>query len=150
MKYNEIEMAVITAFVQDINPAYDVTFNQNYWECDTDYFEISVGTKEYNEDAQMFFEWLCAEIGNKNINWWLISLLHEVGHLETYTEELEQGRDILYGALKLAYIEGKHTPKEFNELYFKIPMEYQATMWGVNYYLENEKKCVELLENIKL
>ena len=74
-----------------------------------------------------------------------MSLLHEIGHIMTYDDDLDDTRDILYGVLKLNYKEGKSDITEYNNMYFKIPMEYDATYWGVQYYRNNKEKCDKLI-----
>ena len=63
-----------------------------------------------------------------------ISALHEVGHIMTWTQELEDERTKMYNSMKIAHIYQLMSTKELNEQYFEIPMELIATKWGRNYY----------------
>ena len=35
--------------------------------------------------------------------------------------------------------------EEYNDMYFHIPAEFEATAWGVQYYLKNKEKCDKLV-----
>ena len=59
----------------------------------------------------------------------------------TYDDELDEDRTVMYEMLKCFYNEGKSSLQEYNNMYFRIPAEYEATAWGVQYYLNNKDKC---------
>ena len=96
---------------------------------------------------KMYDDFLYEQFG-KRYNVFLMSLLHEVGHIMTYEDELEEGRDIIYGLLKLNYEEGKSDVAEYNHEYFLIPMEFEATSWGVWYYENHKEQCDELIKKL--
>jgi hypothetical protein len=66
-----------------------------------------------------------------------ISALHEVGHIMTWTQELEDERAEMYGLMKVAHTYQLMSTQELNKQYFKIPMELIATKWGREYYVNH-------------
>ena len=65
-----------------------------------------------------------------------------------FFDELEEGRDIIYGLLKLDYEEGKSNVAEYNHKYFLIPMEFEATCWAVDYYENHKEECDKLIKRL--
>ena len=151
MKYNFIEKRVIKNFVKLINPDYKVKFEGSAFECDVDEQVVYIGERKFNYDGKMFMDWFKQEFPVcKDINWWIISLLHEIGHIETSTDELQEERDLLYSTLKAVFDFGTTTVEEMNKAYFQIPCEYQATDWGANWWLEHKKECQKLVKFLKI
>ena len=151
MKYTFKEKRAIKKFVKMINPDYQVKFENSPFECDIEEEIIYIGDKQFNYEGKMFMNWFTKEFELcKDINWWLISLLHEIGHIETSTEELQDERDLLYGTLKLAFDCGNYTIEEMNNAYFQIPCEYQATWWGASWWLDHKQECQKLVNLLKL
>ena len=64
----------------------------------------------------------------------IVSALHEVGHIMTWTQELEDERTEMYGLMEVAHNYQLMSIQELNEQYFEIPMELIATEWGRAYY----------------
>ena len=63
----------------------------------------------------------------------------------TYDDDMNDDRSVVYGLLKVQFDEGKANIEEYNDMYFHIPAEFEATAWGVQYYLENKEKCDKLV-----
>lgn len=151
MKYNKKEKKIITDFVKKINPDYQVKFTNSPFECEIDDEIIYVGDKQFNYEGKMFMDWFEKEFPLcKDINWWIISLLHEIGHIETSTEELQEERDFLYATLQMAFNCGDYSVEEMNLAYFQIPCEYEATWWGASWWLDHKQECQDLVNFLKL
>ena len=148
MNFTKLERHNIQRFVKDINQEYKVSF-QEIFEADIYEEEVFIGIRGYagTDEGQMFVAWFEKEFGFK-INTWLIALLHEIGHLETTTEELEDDREERYTLLEVIYEDNKMSIEELNNRYFKIPCEYAATTWAVDYYLNHKNKCENLLKEL--
>ena len=74
----------------------------------------------------------------------LLSLLHEVGHGETY--------DLLTDAeeKKCRKIKSKLTDsKEDSFTYFALPDEYEATMWAIEYVNEHKDKLEKFVKKFQ-
>lgn len=148
--YNRKEKKLIKDFIESINPELK-TYYQDVFECDMYEDEIYLGKKEYTYETEMFMNWFKKEFPLcQECHWWLISLLHEIGHIETYEEEMHDNREISYAILKMAFECGDHTIEEMNIAYFQIPSEYEATYWGASYYLSNIDKCNALLSQLNV
>ena len=76
-----------------------------------------------------------------------MSVLHEIGHIATYTEDLNTEREFTYLLLQMKYEEDNFV--EFNREYFKIPMEFLATEWAINFYKNNIEFCEKLANDLK-
>ena len=148
--YTKKQKQIITDFIKKIDTDYEVFF-EKVFSADVYEEQVFVGSKAYIKcyDSEMFMNWFSKEFGF-TMNKWLIALLHEIGHLETTSEKLQEQRDLLYKALTLLYEDNTLSIEELNERYFNIPCEYAATAWGVEYYLKNKEKCENLIKTLDL
>ena len=48
----------------------------------------------------------------------------------------------------MVFDEGKSDVAEYNHHYFLIPMEFEATAWGVEYYESHKEECDELIRKL--
>ena len=76
----------------------------------------------------------------------VMGILHEVGHIMTYNEQLARERAIIYYMLRLDFDYNRFY--EFTNMYFAIPSEFEATRWGVEYYLSHKEQCDNFLKEI--
>lgn len=79
-------------FVRNINPEYKVKYG-NIFEVDIIEEKIFITFNKHQEEDTMVQEFIEKEFGKK-YNTFLIGLLHEIGHIETYDEDLDEQRDI--------------------------------------------------------
>lgn len=144
------EFLKIKKFVEQINPNFKVHKSKEWsslWstgELWIPYFsKIELeGDKEYLDFIEKEYHF--------RPNTYIISLLHEIGHLETENQELSDNRAIKYASLEYAF-ENRFITREqlFND-YFKIEAEILATNWAVNYYKNNLQKIKKLIDTLKL
>ena len=128
---------LVRQFVNMIDESIDLVYGDDFY-VDIPEEEITYTFKSYPETDELFSRFV-KETFHEEINVFLISLLHEVGHIMTYSEEMHQERAFLYYALQLDY--NPDEEEEFNMAYFNIPSEYAATEWGVNFYRNNREMC---------
>ena len=138
-----IKKHYLRKFIREIDEDFKLSFG--------DAFEVDIPEEEifatFNKDEEIdkiFLKFLKKEF-NIEIDMFLISLLHEVGHIMTYDDDMNDDRSVVYGLLKVQFDEGKANIEEYNDMYFHIPAEFEATAWGVQYYLENKEKCDKLV-----
>jgi hypothetical protein len=81
-----------------------------------------------------------------SINPFLIGLLHEIGHIMSFDETLDRERSIIYYLLDLDFDFERF--RDFTNMYFAIPSEFEATKWGVEYYLSHKEQCDNFLKEI--
>lgn len=132
-------------FVRTIMPDVTTTFEK-------DYFYAKVQTKTINvtfspDYSDALHDAFIQEHFNVSINSFLMGILHELGHIATFDEDLNHDRAILYYMLKLDFKRARY--KEFTNMYFAIPSEFEATKWGVEYYLSHKEQCDNFLKEVE-
>ena len=131
----------IYRFIKEVNPELLVKFQKYDLECDV-FDEIIYIGESYDKRTDKYFENFVKQLNPKcsKINPFLLSLLHEIGHIETYTEEDMDNKDAIYAILKMQYDEEELSDEKLEEYcdkYFRIPLEQNATEWGINYALSH-------------
>ena len=111
--------------------------------------KIFITLNKHKEEDEMVQKFLEKEYG-KRYNSFIIGLLHEVGHIETFEEDLDEERDLVYGLLKIDFNNGNSDIEKFNNMYFRIPAEYNATAWAINYYETHLQECQELAKKLNI
>lgn len=130
---NIIQRLGVRAFIKEVSKDVKVKFQKWDMECDVDEETVYIG-KIHDKNTDKYFLNFLKEIapGAENYNIFLMSILHEIGHIMTWDEDDANNKDILYGALRVMYQENKND-EEYNNMYFRIPLEYNATMWGIEF-----------------
>lgn len=122
-------------YIKNIDSEIKVKFGK-YFECDTDKKIVWLALRDNKQNSAMFKNWyekyFNETLTDKDLLY--ISALHEVGHIMTWTQKLEDERTEMYGLMQVAHTYQLISTQELNEQYFEIPMELIATKWGRNYY----------------
>jgi len=142
------KMKVLNDFIKTINSDYKVLKDKYEFTSDWEEGKVWVCFTENKEDDTLFMDYI-KETYKIEIDTFLMSLLHEIGHLETETEELSDSRAIELFMLEVAYDNGAITKKEYFDRYFKIECESLATEWGIEYYKSHQEQCKELAKKLK-
>ena len=142
------KMKYIRDFIKNINPDYRVRYG-NVFEVDIPEEKIFITLNKHKEEDEMVQKFLEKEYG-KRYNSFIIGLLHEVGHIETFEEDLDEERDFVYSLLKIDFNNGRSDIEKFNNMYFRIHAEYNATDWDVNYYETHLQECQELARKLNI
>ena len=132
----------IRDFVREVNPTVNVKFQG--WDLQCGIFEdtIYVG-KTYNKKTDEYYADYVNSINPdcRNINLFLLSLLQEIGHIETYDDERGEEKDVMFSLLQLEYNSKEELTDEEEEkycqLYYRIPLEANATQWGIDFALSH-------------
>lgn len=137
-----IQKQKIKKFVKNIDENIKVKFAKAF-ECDIEENTIFIETKRNKANERLFKKWyekyFNEKLSKKNL--FYISLLHEIGHLMTYTKELDTERDDQYSLIGTKLMFGLISQEQANNEYFIIPMELKATEWARNYlknYIKGE------------
>lgn len=138
----------IKDFVKNIDNDFEV-YEGDTFEANVAQEEVYITFSDSKENQETYLKFLKQEFG-KDFNPFVISLLHEVGHIKTNDEEMLEDRDLVYGLLKMDFYNGTSSIEEYNNMYFRIPAEYSATEWAVDYYNKNKEKCEKLAKNISI
>ncbi len=129
-------------FIKEINSELDVKFQDFDLQCDI-FDEIIYIGKAYDKRIDELFENFINKLDNRisNINPFLIEILHEIGHIETWDSDNADIQDLEFALLKEEYSlkdeNDYENLKKYCELYFKLPLEINATLWGINYALNH-------------
>lgn len=148
-RFSRKERKIIQSFVDLIDN--DITIKQGKrFETDVENKIIYLGYKNYTYQDEFFENWYQKQEFYIPIYDKLITILHEIGHTQCDTIELEEQRALLDGAYHFIYEQGQITLEELNNAYFEIPAETNATKWGVNFYKSNIELCEKLAEMVGL
>ena len=129
-------------FIKEVNPEYGVKFQKYDLECNV-FDEIIYIGETYDKRTDKFFKDFVNKLNSqcKTINPFLLSILHEIGHIETWSDEASKEKDMIYGLLELKYdaeeVLTEDKLEEYCNLYFNIPLEKDATLWGIDYALSH-------------
>lgn len=149
-KFTKEDFKIITKWVNE-NIDEDIEVAKSYrFECDTDNEIIYLSNKRWTKLDMFFDKWYQKQDFYTPINYTLICILHEIGHIMTRDDELlEQGYQ-LNSMYQFMYEFEAISEEELNFAYFDIPSEKLATQWGVEYYKQHKQKCDKLAEMVGL
>ena len=131
----------IKSFIMEVNPMLSVKFQEYDLECDVFDETIYVG-KSYDKRTDRYFREFVNELNPEcaKINLFLLSLLHEIGHIETWDEDEADNKDMIYSLLQMEFEDsnlGDADLKKYCDLYYHIPLERNATEWGIEFALSH-------------
>lgn len=130
-------LKVIESFIKDIDSNIEVETDDRFC-VDIEEEVVYITDLLSPEEDEIWSEFLKREF-KIDYDPYVMSILHEVGHIMTYTEDLHKEREMIYFLLQMKYTDDNF--EDFNNEYFKIPMEYEATAWAVDFYRENKELC---------
>ena len=148
-KFTKNQLNILQQFTNTINKDIKIKKGRKF-ECDIQKKQVFVSHKKYDYDTEMFMNWLCKQKEYTPINYLLIAILHEIGHIETYSKANDKQRDILYGIYSFLGEMGIMSTEEQNDKYFNIPLERNATMWGLQYYVNHKEQCDKLVKDLEI
>ena len=137
---NIIKKIGIRNFIKEIDKDIKVKFQKYDMECDV-FEEIVYIGETYDKRTDVFFKEFVKELNpNCNVPIFMLSILHEIGHIMTWTEEEMDEKDVIYNLLMTEFvssIKDEEKLKKYDNLYFNIPLEKNATLWGINFAMEH-------------
>ena len=137
--FTKQDIDFLQSFVELIDNEIEI-FKGHCFEVDMDLKEIYLGSKRYDRISQFFMKHWENEIAETPMNWCILSLLHEIGHIMTTTDELENNRQELDSMYSFMYFTS----------YFDIPAERKATEWGIDFYKKNQNLCNAVAIHLKV
>ena len=152
IKFTKKDKQFIQDFTNSINKDLIIAISENKrFECDIPNNTIYLGLKNLNQiENNLFKKWLKNENITIKMNRRLLSLLHEIGHFQTFNEQEFEDRNSMEKIYNQMYENDLITFEELNFNYWNMTNEKKATLWGIQYYLENTKKCKQLVKILKL
>lgn len=145
MKNTRKNRTIVTEFIWSINYNCTVQFEEDEFYCEIDNNLINVTFNPLPEGDRLYREFIEENFGI-SVSPFLMGILHELGHIYTYDKEVDQERDVLYYMLQVNFKEEEY--ESYTKMYFSIPAEYEATKWGVEFYLLNKDYCDNFLKEI--
>ena len=101
---------------------------------------VSISLVTIDRASKNFLSFVNKEFGDITADIFLWSLLHEIGHHETW-DDLTDSELELSAALKDAITDNENVSDNGRDfIYFYIPDEYAATEWAANYMIENSQE----------
>ena len=110
---------------------------------------ISISLITIDRSSKNFLSFVNKEFKEVKADIFLWSLLHEIGHHETW-DLLTDNELELSAALKEAITNNENITDNGRDLiYFYTPDEYAATEWAANYMIENSQEIKEFWEKLQ-
>ena len=135
---------IVREFVKSIDPGIVVTFKEDEFYAMSQLKIINLTFKPDEYDS-LYDDFLMARFGI-SMNPFLAGMLHEIGHIMTFDRQLDRERSIIYYLLDIDFEIERF--RDFTNMYFAIPSEFEATRWGVEYYLSHKEHCDNFLKEI--
>ena len=132
-------------FVRSINPEITTIFEGDDF-CAWSKEKIINVTFHLGHPFEHVYDTFVYRTFNISIHPFLTGVLHEIGHVMTFDEQLDRERSILYKLLDIDFDIAR--ADDFATMYFNIPSEFEATRWAVNYYLSHKEHCDNFLKEI--
>lgn len=150
--YNKKELKLIRDFIHEVNNEIVVRIaTDKSWKCILPLYKLYLGAKKQDKWVEeMRLNWCKEQDFYCQANMNIISLLHEIGHFQTFNLEEWQDRNKQVNELQNLYCEDKIDMIELNYKYFDLPNEYKATKWAFEYYKANKSKCENLAKLIRV
>ena len=150
--YNKKELKLIRDFIHEVNNEIVVRISTDKsWKCVLPLYKLFLGAKKQEQWVEEIrLNWCKEQEFYCKANMNIISLLHEIGHFQTFNLEEWQDRNKQVNELQNLYCEDKIDMLELNCKYFDLPNEYKATKWAFEYYKANKSKCENLAKLIKV
>ena len=141
--FTKEEKQTIRNFIHSIDKSIKVRVSQELrFECDIEKRTIYLGSKKIDKkENKLFQEWFRQQPEYIKINKTLMSILHEIGHFQTFNKQEFEIRNETEEMLMFMYENYYINEKEINFGYWNIANERKATMWGVDYFKNNQEKC---------
>ena len=140
---NTIRRAV-EDFVWSIDDFIDVDFNTSEFCVDIENECVFIPLNPREEESKMFMDFIGEEYQEYGMDADVLGILHEIGHIFTYDENLAWAREIQTLRLRLDYDAAVADLRAYNFAYFRIPAELNATNWAVEYYRNHRQECNSL------
>lgn len=135
---NIIKKHYIKKFIKTIDKDIKVKFQKYDIECDIYDDIVYIGEIREKETVDPLFMKFVHELNpDCNCSCFLLSILHEVGHIMTFDEDNMDEKEFLHQMIRMGMTCGDISLEEGNEAYFRIPLEKEATQWAIDFVMLN-------------
>jgi len=152
--YSKNDLKVIREFIKSINNEITVRISPNGEFCVLFLtYKLHLGMKKKPDyEKEVWKKWYRQQkfYNGEDINPTILSILHEIGHFQTFNvEEWTTRNKEVNKALDL-YYDNKIDMETLNFMYWDTINEYKATQWAIDYYVNNKAKCECLAREIRV
>jgi len=150
--FTKKDRLLIEDFIHSINSNLDIKISENKrFECDIPNKTIYLGIKNINkEELKLYNKWFTRQPFYTKVNKRIISILHEVGHFQTFNIIEFQERNEQEKWLDFLYENNMINFEELNFAYWNLENELKATKWAIEFYNNNKKYCDNLIKLLKI
>lgn len=150
--FTKKDLWLIQDFIGAINSDITIEISENKrFECDIPNKVIYLGVKNTNRDElKLYNKWLQQQPFYTKVNKRIISILHEVGHFQTFNEIEFKERNEQEEWLNFLYENDIIDFEELNFAYWNLENEIKATKWAIKFYNDNKKYCDNLIKLLKI
>lgn len=135
---------IIKTFVNSIDSTIQIDFDKDFC-VNVDEKIVYIECCEHKE-SNILIQNFVKENFEVIMHPFLIGLLHEIGHIFTFNDLLDDERTVQCILLHFLYKENNF--KNYSYKYFSLPAEYEATAWAVNYYKTHTQQCEQFLDEL--
>lgn len=137
----------VKKLVKEISPDIKVKFGKRL-ECEPTEETIYIAYKTNQIDRDTFMEYV-KEINSKcHFDDITLGILHEIGHIMTHCEELEEDYNFCVNLLSEMYKSKLIDDFELNRMYVRLDLESEATKWAVDFAMNNQEFAKRLAKVI--
>lgn len=137
----------VKRIIKKIDKSIIVKFGRNL-ECEPTENRIFIAYKTNEVDRKTFMNYVKELDPQCPFDDITLGILHEIGHIFTHDEDLEDDYNFCVELLSKLYQEKKLTDVEINEMYVRLDLEQLATQWAVDFARENELLTMELAKAV--
>lgn len=151
-KFTKKDLWLIQDFIGAINSDITIAISENKrFECDIPNKIIYLGVKNTNKDElKLYNRWLEQQPFYTKVNKRIISILHEVGHFQTFNKAEFEERNTKEELLINMYENDLIDFEKLNFAYWNLTNELKATKWAIEFYNSNKKYCDNLIKILKI
>ncbi len=144
---NIIKNLKVKKIIKKIDKNIKVRFGRTL-ECEPTKNKIFIAYETNEVDRKTFLDYVKELDPQCSFDDITLGILHEIGHIYTYDEELEDDYTFSVNLLSKLYQEHKLTDVQLNELYVRLDLEQLATQWAIDFAKSNELIVKELAKAI--
>lgn len=135
----------IEKFIKQIDNEIELSFEKDMQRfglaCEPTLAKIFVGIRTSPEEEKAFTDYVNELEPNffekYKVNTYVMALLHEVGHIMTHIEDLEEEYNKDTKLLETLEDNGKLTKEQQCYFYARLELETLATQWAIDFVKEN-------------
>lgn len=135
-----IKYLIARKLIKSIDKSIKVKMGKRL-ECEPTERTVYIAFKTDKVEKETFVDYVNELDNTCKFNTLLLGILHEVGHIFTYDEDLEDDYNRDTALLSTLFRNKKLTDRQVNYFYLRLELESRATQWAVKFAQNNKKFC---------